>query len=175
MRHEAILIIITLLSQHDRCQADSIGDFFETCIRPLLSEKCFSCHSALAGKSKCGLKLDTRSRVFEGGDSGPNVNSSDTGASLILRAVRRLDSEVSAMPPEDEHLTDLQIADPEKWVADGAFYPESNRTESNPKDHWAFQPLRIGSPPILNNHLPTTAVVEITINLESPFGWQVQE
>lgn len=98
--------------------------FFENRIRPVLSEHRIACHSNQAGKSNGGLKLDSRSGVFEGGESGPSVNFNDVRASLMVRAVRRQDTEVSAMPPDSRHLTEQQVLDLEKWIGDGAFYPD---------------------------------------------------
>jgi uncharacterized membrane protein len=48
-------------------------DFFEKKIRPVLSEKCYGCHSEKADKIKGGLVLDTREGIRRGGDSGPAV------------------------------------------------------------------------------------------------------
>src|SRR5205085_3538635 len=47
--------------------------FFERSVRPVLVERCYSCHSATAKKAKGGLSLDTRAGVMKGGDSGPAV------------------------------------------------------------------------------------------------------
>jgi len=124
MRVVAILVVITSLYRHHPCRADSQEDFFENRIRPVLSEHCIACHSNQAGKSNGGLKLDSRSGVFEGGESGPGVNFNDVRASLMVRAVRRQDTEVSAMPPDSRHLTEQQVLDLEKWIGDGAFYPD---------------------------------------------------
>ena len=38
-------------------------------IRPLLEERCFSCHGGL--KQEAGLRLDTVPLMLEGGESGP--------------------------------------------------------------------------------------------------------
>src|ERR1700759_3250750 len=45
--------------------------FFETKIRPLLSEQCFECHNHQAKKIKGGLVLDSREGALNGGDNGP--------------------------------------------------------------------------------------------------------
>src|SRR4051794_36584115 len=43
-------------------------DFFEGKIRPLLTAKCYKCHSVTEGKSKGGLILDTREGLLKGGE-----------------------------------------------------------------------------------------------------------
>jgi hypothetical protein len=46
-------------------------EFFEKGIRPVLVEKCYSCHSAEAPKAMGGLLLDTAEGLLKGGDNGP--------------------------------------------------------------------------------------------------------
>ncbi|MCE9607685.1 MAG: hypothetical protein K8U03_22585, partial [Planctomycetia bacterium] len=43
---------------------------FEAKIRPVLVEKCYSCHSAGAKALRGGLLLDTKEGLILGGDSG---------------------------------------------------------------------------------------------------------
>ena len=51
--------------------SDTAGvEFFEAKVRPVLIERCYSCHSAAARKLKSGLRLDTRHGLFNGGESG---------------------------------------------------------------------------------------------------------
>ena len=44
-------------------------ELFEKHVRPVLVEKCVSCHGA--EKAKGGLRLDTRAGLLAGGDGGP--------------------------------------------------------------------------------------------------------
>ena len=43
--------------------------FFEAKVRPLLVERCHSCHSTKAKKQRGGLLLDSRPSILAGGDS----------------------------------------------------------------------------------------------------------
>ena len=47
--------------------------FFESKIRPILTDNCYKCHSLEKGKSKGGLTLDTRDGVLKGGEDGPAI------------------------------------------------------------------------------------------------------
>ncbi len=47
--------------------------FFESRIRPALVKYCHECHSAESGKSKGGLRVDSREALLKGGESGPAV------------------------------------------------------------------------------------------------------
>ncbi|MFN3485795.1 MAG: c-type cytochrome domain-containing protein, partial [Planctomycetota bacterium] len=90
--------------------ADREGiEFFEKKIRPVLVEKCFSCHSARQGKRKGGLSMDTREEILRGGDRGPAVRPGDPEGSPLLRAIRYEDEEFK-MPPRGR-LTAAVVAD----------------------------------------------------------------
>ena len=154
--------ILTTVTAAVVCSAQAFAaddvDFFESRIRPLLNERCFKCHSDKLGKSKGGLKLDSRSSVMAGGDSGPALEPGNPENSLILRAVRRMDDSVSAMPPEGESLSDTQIRDLEHWITDGAVFPESGEPIVDPKAHWAFQPVKERTVPDTPGDRTTTDV-----------------
>ena len=92
--------------------------FFESNIRPVLVEKCYSCHSAAAPKLKGKLRLDSRESMRQGGESGPAVVPENPSESLLLRAIAYTD-DFSRMPPR-EKLPDGVIADFQRWVAMGA-------------------------------------------------------
>src|SRR5262245_41797852 len=69
--------------------ADAAGlELFEKKIRPVLVEKCYSCHSATAEKLKGNLYLDTREGTLKGGDLGPSVVPGDADRSLLIKAIR---------------------------------------------------------------------------------------
>src|SRR2546423_12555998 len=69
--------------------------FFETRIRPLLSDACGKCHGA--EKQRGGLRLDSRAALLKGGETGPAVLPGKPDESLLLKAVRY---EGPEMPPK---------------------------------------------------------------------------
>lgn len=91
-------------------------DFFETRIRPLLSEHCIECHGPK--KQKGGLRLDSREAWERGGEGGPVVVRGRPEASRLMAAVRREDAD-TAMPPKGA-LNDRQVEDLSRWIAMGA-------------------------------------------------------
>ena len=100
-------------------QADDGVAFFERRIRPVLVDRCYSCHSAEAASKKTlrgGLLLDTREAIRKGGDSGPAVVPGKPADSLLVAAIRH---ESIEMPPGGK-LTDDVIADFVRWVQIGA-------------------------------------------------------
>jgi hypothetical protein len=108
-------------------------------IRPLLAERCFSCHGGL--KQEAGLRLDTVSLMVEGGESGGVIVKGDPDASLMLARVSDTDP-ASRMPPEGEGepLTAEQLSAMKSWIAAGCPAPPGEKPEADPRDHWAFQP-----------------------------------
>ena len=122
-------------------------EFFEMKIRPVLVDKCWSCHSDQAGKSKGSLKLDSRAALMAGGESGPTVVVGKPAESSLMKAIRRTDDQVSAMPPTEPGLTVEQVKDFETWIRDGAVFPGNAKPKADPRDHWAFQPIGKPQPP----------------------------
>ena len=133
-------------------QATEAGDiaFFESKIRPVLVEKCYSCHSAKSKILQGGLLLDTRDGVFKGGDSGPAVVIGKPDESPLIQALRYDGFE---MPPSGK-LPEAVIADFEKWVKIGAPDPRKGSavvktTTINIEEgrkFWAYRPVQ--SPPL---------------------------
>ncbi len=116
-------------------------EFFEKRIRPVLADRCYSCHSARAEKLKGDLLLDTRQGLLKGGSEGPAIVPGRPDQSRLIRALRYTDEDLR-MPPKGR-LTAEQVADFEAWVKRGAPDPRGE-TVAAPRSapHWAFQPPR---------------------------------
>jgi len=97
-------------------------EFFETRIRPVLAEACYSCHAETSPRIKARLKVDSLASLLKGGVSGPALVPGDVDGSALIEAVRYEDP-TFAMPPSGK-LEDDQIRDLERWVAMGAPWPE---------------------------------------------------
>ena len=121
-------------------------------IRPLLAERCFSCHGGL--KQEAGLRLDTVSLMVEGGESGGVVTKGDPDASLILERVSDPDP-ATRMPPEGEGepLSTDQLAMLKDWIKAGCPALADEKPEADPKSHWAFQPRVRPAVPAVKNSL----------------------
>jgi len=61
--------------------------FFEEKIRPVLAEKCYSCHSADADKLKGALQVDHLEHLIAGGETGPSVVAGKPEESLLGEAM----------------------------------------------------------------------------------------
>src|SRR5262245_32333150 len=106
------------LSLHARSQDQSADPeglaLFEQRIRPVLVDKCYSCHSAKSEKIKGNLVVDTREGLLKGGDTGPSLVPGDVEKSLLIKALRWADDEFK-MPPK-KRLPPEVVADFEAWV-----------------------------------------------------------
>ena len=105
-------------------------------IKPVLSERCQSCHGAL--KQKAGLRLDTAARLLAGGKEGPVVVAGKPEQSRILARLTTADVH-ERMPLEAAPLKPEQIAAIREWILAGTPTPAEEKGEEDPLDHWSFR------------------------------------
>ncbi len=103
-------------------------------VKPILQDKCFSCHGPDKGKRKAGLRLDIQESAFDELANQPDKVAIDPGnpeGSELYRRILADDPEVK-MPTPASHLSlsSYEKAMLIKWIDDGAVY----------KPHWAFVP-----------------------------------
>ncbi len=155
------LVIVPLLAAFATATASgNPGEdlkFFESKVRPLLIEHCYECHSSESGRSKGGLRLDSRQGWRDGGDSGQAIKPNHPEASLLIQAIRYGDPDLE-MPP-DGKLDDAQIKLLEEWVRRGAFDPREGRSTApsqkmdleKGRQFWAFQTPEASPPPVVED------------------------
>ncbi|MEO8494484.1 MAG: DUF1549 domain-containing protein, partial [Planctomycetota bacterium] len=143
----AAATIVALLCA-DSLAGSEHDEFFERQVRPILVEKCLSCHGA--NKTKGGLRLDSRAAVLQGGEGGPVAIAGQPEASRLVKAIR-YDDELQ-MPP-DKQLQAGEIAVLARWIELELPWPaDQPLLESRPdasETHWAFQPVRKSEIPML--------------------------
>src|SRR5215213_5209957 len=111
--------VLALLAVPGVASADpAADDFFEKSVRPVLVERCLSCHGA--DKAKGSLRLDTRENVLKGGDGGPAAVPGKLADSPLVEAIRHADD--LKMPPTGK-LPDRERLALEQWVAMGLPWP----------------------------------------------------
>ena len=126
--------------------------FFETKVRPILSENCYECHGEK--KQKGDLRLDNISYILTGGELGPAVVPGDAMASHLYKAVSYEDKDLQ-MPPKDKKLPDSQIEDLKKWIDMGAPWPKTEVVQAKKAGEfsaedrawWSYQPVKKVTPP----------------------------
>jgi mono/diheme cytochrome c family protein/cytochrome c553 len=140
----AVLAIIAAApSIHAQTPGASSAEFFETKIRPVLANSCYSCHTSSA---LGGLRLDSREAMLKGGGRGAALVPGDPGKSWLIRAVRQTDPALKM--PMGGKLSDAEIEDLASWVESGAVWPAAKTTagsavkESNAGDKYVISPER---------------------------------
>jgi hypothetical protein len=111
-------------------------DFFESRVRPILSDRCYKCHTPKTIKVKDALTLDTRDGWAKKGVIVPG----DPDKSRLIYALRWTDPELS-MPPSKK-LPDKEIDTLVEWIKRGAPDPRTGGPAPAPPTtpHWAWQP-----------------------------------
>ena len=134
-------------------------DFFESKVRPILSGKCYKCHSLEENKSKGGLTLDTRPGWQKGGDNGAVIEPGNPDKSALITAINYKDPDLQ-MPPKGEKLSDAEIATLTEWIKQGAPDPRDGGKDIKTKltgltdtarHHWAYQPVVKPAVPVTQN------------------------
>lgn len=131
--------------------AATIDELYRKQVKPLLAERCFTCHGAL--KQEGGLRLDTAEAVRRGGDSGPSVDAKQVDRSLLIERVTAKNID-ERMPPEGEGaaLKPEELALLREWIAAGSPGPADEKPESDPRAHWSFRPpVRPAVPQVKNS------------------------
>jgi cytochrome c553 len=129
------------------------AEFFEREIRPLLVEKCQSCHGEKDPRG--GLRLTSRALLLKGGDRGPAVAPGKPDQSALVHAVEYRGA--VKMPPTGK-LPEADITRLRRWIAMGAPWPDTGPAvplapqgpfQPTPAQRrwWAFQPVRDPAPP----------------------------
>ena len=132
-----LLTLVSVFAEESR----AVGDVdYESQIRPLLRDRCLSCHGAL--RQQGGLRIDTAAALLKGGESGPAIEPGEADASELIARVTSTDESIR-MPPEGNALTADEVALLTRWIAAGVPRPEDETPDISPSDHWAFRvPVR---------------------------------
>ncbi|HWL07872.1 MAG TPA: DUF1553 domain-containing protein [Planctomicrobium sp.] len=132
--------------------------FFEQKIRPVLVEHCYECHSAESRTLQGQLRVDLKSALLTGGDSGPSLIPGNPDESLLLSTLR-YNGDSYDMPPKGK-LPDSVIADFEKWIRMGA--PDPREGDAPPvarngidiaagKQFWSLRPPQSSAVPTVKD------------------------
>ncbi len=149
--------------------ASARDDFFEAKVRPILVERCYSCHSSGAKSIKGGLVLDSAAGLEKGGDTGPVVEPGAPEESLLIEAIGYEDPGVQ-MPPKGK-LPDEEIATLREWVASGAAFPAPKPGTvvaskalgidfEEERRHWSYQPIQRHEPPVTRDREWATSPID---------------
>ncbi|MBI5433270.1 MAG: DUF1553 domain-containing protein [Planctomycetes bacterium] len=147
-------LVLGAFVQAPEPSADDL-EFFEQRVRPVLEERCLSCHASTLAKPKGGLVLDSRQGWERGASLGAAVVPGEPDASPLVRAVRYDEFDLQ-MPPKGR-LPDAEVDALVEWVRRGAPDPRDGdapvaaRTVPKPEEHWALRALTDPTPPTVRD------------------------
>jgi DNA repair exonuclease SbcCD ATPase subunit len=126
----ASLTCLTLLSAPAFAQ-DGEKITYEDQVRPLLENKCFSCHNP--DKKKGDLDLTSMGALMTGGGGGAIVDSGNPSSSRLWTSCAK--KEEPFMPPEGAALSAKELDILSKWIAGGVLETKSSvaKKSSKPK------------------------------------------
>ena len=131
------------------------AEFFEKSVRPVLADNCVSCHGA--EKPRGGLRLDSKTALLKGADTGPVVVAGDPDKSSLIHAVRQ-DGDYKMPPPPRAQLPPEAVEALATWVKMGAPWPDGvtlaapkMSVDEARKRHWSFQPVKRPAVPAVKN------------------------
>jgi hypothetical protein len=138
----------TLLWGGTHVLADEPVDFAKT-VRPILEKTCYECHAEKKPKGK--FRLDSKELALKGGSTGKAIIPGDAKQSYLIKRLRGLGGE-DRMPLDHDPLPAGQIALIEKWIDEGAVWPDSASISSAKiETHWAYvKPVLPAIPAVKN-------------------------
>lgn len=114
-------------------------------IRPILSDKCYSCHGPDANKREAGLRLDIAENAYKALKENPKAHALVPGKPRLSEVFLRISSQDTSMmmPPPSSNLklSAHEINLIEKWIKQGAKYEK----------HWAFVAPKKPVIPVVKN------------------------
>src|SRR5215472_9078701 len=124
MIKRTILFLLSVASGFAQTKVDFIRD-----VRPILAQKCFSCHGEAV--QQAGLRLDRRQQALRGGDYGPVIVPGKSAESKLIRRVVNGDGGLQ-MPPTGP-LSEEEIGILRAWIDQGADFRIQVQDEAAPK------------------------------------------
>ncbi|PPL02344.1 DUF1553 domain-containing protein [Parapedobacter indicus] len=155
MNHSSFIFLLMVVCTG--CSAplpDDVAEAYDTLpdkvdynihVKPILSDKCFSCHGPDKANQEAGLRLDIAEIAYAELPETPGkvaIKPGNLNASELFHRIMAADPDYR-MPPRQSHLT----LSPEekailvKWIKDGAEY----------QPHWAFVKPEKPTPPKVRN------------------------
>jgi hypothetical protein len=149
------LLGIALVSSHVAAAEVKLPDRvdYNFHVKPILSDRCFTCHGPDANKRQADLRLDIKDGLFTeafASDAARIVEPGKPAESALYQRISSGDEDMQ-MPPPDSNLSlnDREIAIVRRWIEQGAPW----------KPHWSFVPMEdVGIPQVQDTAWPRNPI-----------------
>ncbi len=121
---------------------------FSKDVRALLAKHCLECHGEK--KQESGLRLDRKQAALKGGDLGKVIEIGNSAKSRLIAYVAGTDPQ-KVMPPDGPPLSAAEVSVLRAWIDQGCEWPEGDSPNDSKNKHWAYQPIRLVTPPSVKN------------------------
>ena len=98
-------------------------------VKPILRQKCFSCHNA--DKRKGDLDMTTYTGLMQGGGSGEVIEAGESSLSYLYDLITH--NEEPYMPPESPKLPDKMLETIRKWIDGGVLENSGSKAKLSDK------------------------------------------
>jgi len=134
-------------------------------VRPILSDKCMTCHGPDANKRQAGLRLDVAESAYQALKENPRSHAIVPGKPGLSEAYLRITTTDTSklMPPKSSNLilTGYEITLIKKWISQGARYEK----------HWAFTPpIKSQIPKVVNKDWPRNQIDFFILSRQEQLG-----
>jgi mono/diheme cytochrome c family protein len=116
-------LVFVVAAAHGRVAATQDKVDFQTQVRPIFAERCYECHGPK--EQEGDLRLDQRARAFPANEEYWVIRPGKPQDSELVKRIKLPKNDADVMPAEGDPLTSEQIALIERWIAEGAHWPES--------------------------------------------------
>jgi mono/diheme cytochrome c family protein len=116
------LLLLGLLAAATAAVSGAEQVSFERQIKPILSDRCYSCHADK--KQKGDLRLDSPSAITKGGKAGAVVVAGRPDKSTLYSRLLLPKDDDDVMPAKGDPLTHEQCELIRQWIADGAAFSD---------------------------------------------------
>ncbi|WP_428664434.1 PSD1 and planctomycete cytochrome C domain-containing protein [Runella sp.] len=139
-------------------------------IRPILSDKCLTCHGPDANKRQAGLRLDDPESAFSALKEHPSAHAIVAGEPQLSEVFLRISTKDTSkmMPPSGSNLklSPHEISLIEKWIKQGAKYEK----------HWAFvAPKKPTLPEVKKEDWPKNEIDYFVLHKQEQKGFSPNE
>jgi hypothetical protein len=141
-------LLIACIAQQQAVFAQEKVDFVKS-IQPIFASACYECHGEKKPKGK--LRLDSKELALKGGSSGKSIIPGSAKQSYLIKRLHGEGGE-DRMPLDHDPLPARQVAMVERWINEGANWPDSaSISTAKIETHWAYvKPVRPAIPAVKN-------------------------